>query len=81
MDFFDGVDKGRYADFKVQYLNSLQIKMITAPTDLNTLFNLANNWLKPKALPGGRVRQHLCYKGRQGRKEINSERRNKERWG
>jgi hypothetical protein len=27
--------------------------MITAPTDLNTMFNLANNWLKPKALPGG----------------------------
>jgi hypothetical protein len=23
------------------------------PTDLNTVFNLANNWLKPKALPGG----------------------------
>jgi hypothetical protein len=53
MDFFDGLDNGRYADFKVQYLNGLQIKTITAPTDLNTVFNLANNWLKPKALPGG----------------------------
>jgi hypothetical protein len=53
MDFFDGLDNGRYPDFKVQYLNGLQIKTITAPTDLNTVFNLANNWLKPKALPGG----------------------------
>jgi len=53
MDLFDGLDNGRYADFKVQYLNGLQIKTITAPTDLNTVFNLANNWLKPKALPGG----------------------------
>jgi len=53
MDFFDRLDNGRYADFKVQYLNGLQIKTITAPTDLNTVFNLANNWLEPKALPGG----------------------------
>jgi hypothetical protein len=53
MDFFDGLDNGRYADFKVQYLNGLQIKTITAPADLNTVFNLANNWLKPTAIPGG----------------------------
>jgi hypothetical protein len=53
MDFFDRLDNGRYADFKVQYLNGLQMKTITAPTDLNTVFNLANNWLKPKALHGG----------------------------
>jgi hypothetical protein len=53
MDFFDRLDNGRYANFKVQYLNGLQIKTITDPTDLNTVFNLANNWLKPKALPGG----------------------------
>ncbi|MFN9979130.1 MAG: hypothetical protein ACK53Y_04415, partial [bacterium] len=52
MDFFDRLDNGRYANFKVQYLNGLQIKTITDPTDLNTVFNLANNWLKPKALPG-----------------------------
>jgi hypothetical protein len=24
-----------------------------APTELNTIFDLANNWLKPKALTGG----------------------------
>jgi hypothetical protein len=43
MDFFDGLDNGRYTDFKVQYLNGLQIKTITAPADLNIMFNLANN--------------------------------------
>jgi len=53
MDFFDGLDNGRYADFKVQYLNGLQIKTITTPANLSTVFNLANNWLKPKALPEG----------------------------
>jgi len=45
MDFFDGLDNGRYPEFKVQYLNGLQIKTIMAPADLNMIFNLANNWL------------------------------------
>jgi hypothetical protein len=53
MDFFHGLDNGRYADFKVQYLNGLQVKSIAAPTELNTIFDLANNWLKPRALTGG----------------------------
>jgi hypothetical protein len=55
MDFFHGLDNGRHADFKVQYLDRLQVKSIKAPQELNTVFNLHNNWLKPKALPGG------CY--------------------
>jgi hypothetical protein len=49
MDFFHGLDNGRYAEFKVQYLNGLQVSSIAAPRDLNTIFTLANNWLKPKA--------------------------------
>jgi hypothetical protein len=53
MDFFHGLDNGRYADFKVQYLNGLQVKSIKAPKDLNKIFTLANNWLKPKSIPGG----------------------------
>jgi hypothetical protein len=53
MDFFHGLDNGRYAEFKVQYLNGLQAGSIVAPKDLNTMFTLANNWLKPKALAGG----------------------------
>jgi hypothetical protein len=53
MDFFHGLDNGRYADFKVQYLNGLKVKSIKAPKDLNEIFTLANNWLKPKLLPGG----------------------------
>lgn len=53
MDFFHGLDNGRYADFKVDYLNGLQVKSIEPPTDLNEMFTLANGWLKPKALSGG----------------------------
>jgi hypothetical protein len=53
MDFFHGLDNGRYADFKVQYLNGLQFKSSKVPKDLDKIFTLANNWLKPKSLPGG----------------------------
>jgi hypothetical protein len=62
MDFFHGLDNGRNADFKVQYLNGLQVKSIQAPKELNKVFALANNWLKPKALAGGRWRlcKYIC---------------------
>jgi hypothetical protein len=53
MDFFHGLDNGWYAEFKVQYLNGLQVGSIVAPKDINTIFTLANNWLKPKTLSGG----------------------------
>jgi hypothetical protein len=79
MDFFDGLDNGRYANFKVQYLNSLQIKTITAPTDLNTVFNLANNWLKLKALPGGGYANTYATKVDKVDKKSTPERRNQER--
>ncbi len=51
--FFHGLDNGRYTDFKVNYLNSLQVKAINPPKGLNEVFTLANNWLKPKLLSGG----------------------------
>jgi hypothetical protein len=36
-----------------QHLNGLQVKSIKALTELSAVFNLANNWIKPKALAGG----------------------------
>jgi hypothetical protein len=53
MSFFHSLNNFMYAEFKVQFLNGLHIKNITAPTELNTIFNLANNWLKPKVVAGG----------------------------
>jgi hypothetical protein len=29
------------------------VKSIIVPSELNTIFDLANNWLKPKSLAGG----------------------------
>ncbi len=71
MDFFHSLDNGRYAKFKVQYLNGLQVKSINVPKNLNKIFTLANNWLKAQAQVAARrwLRQYLCYKGGQDRKE------------
>jgi hypothetical protein len=43
VDFFHGLENICYTDFKVQYLNGLQVKSTKAPKNLNTLFMLANN--------------------------------------
>ncbi len=53
MDFFHGIDNGRYTNFKVNYINSLQVKAIEPPMNLNEMFALANSWLKEKLLSGG----------------------------
>jgi hypothetical protein len=76
MDFFHGLGNGRYADFKVQYLNGLQVKSIKAPKDLNEIFTLANIWLKPKSRPGGgytstyATRVDKVEKNREGGKQV-----------
>ncbi len=49
MDFFRGLDNTRYATFKTDYINGLTSKAIDPPKDLNKIYLLANQWLKPKA--------------------------------
>ncbi len=49
MDFFWGLDNVRYTTFKTDYLNGLTSKAIDPPKDLNEIYLLANQWLKPKA--------------------------------
>ena len=48
MDFFSKLDNARYAEFKTNYINSLQLKSCKPPADLNEIFPLANTYLKPK---------------------------------
>jgi hypothetical protein len=50
MDFFRGLDNGRYAGFKTEILNGLTAaKLITQPVNLNAMYLLANQWVKPVA--------------------------------
>jgi hypothetical protein len=47
MDFFRGLDNGRYSSFKTEIMNLLTTKTLPQPKDLNAMFLLANQWLKP----------------------------------
>jgi hypothetical protein len=53
MDFFRGLDNARYSTFKTDYINGLLSKAINPPKDLNEIYLLANQWLKPKATGTG----------------------------
>ena len=46
MDFFNGLDNGRYASFKAEIINGLSTGSIQQPADLNAMYLLANQWLK-----------------------------------
>jgi len=45
MDFFDGLDNGRYAEFKKSILNGMTTGSVTQPATLNEMYLLANQWL------------------------------------
>jgi hypothetical protein len=53
MDFFRGLDNARYSTFKTDYINGLTSMAIDPPKDLNEIYLLANQWLKPKATGTG----------------------------
>ena len=54
MDFFNGLDNGRYPSFKAEIINGLTAGSIKQPKDLNALYLLANQWLKTtKSHPTG----------------------------
>jgi hypothetical protein len=46
MDFFDGLDNGRYAEFKKSILNGMTAGSVAQPASLNEMYLLANQWLK-----------------------------------
>jgi hypothetical protein len=46
IDFFDGLDNGRYAEFKKLILNGMTAASVAQPASLNEMYLLANQWLK-----------------------------------
>ncbi len=45
-DFFDGLDNGRYAEFKKSISNGMMAGSVTQPATLNEMYLLVNQWLK-----------------------------------
>jgi hypothetical protein len=46
MDFFDGLDKTRYGDFKNHILNCIDTGTLKAPEDVATVHGWVANWRK-----------------------------------
>jgi hypothetical protein len=49
MDFFHGLDDGRYAEFKKNVKNGWAMKSMSPPTTVNQIYRLAGVWVKPTA--------------------------------
>ncbi len=50
MDFFDGLDPARYAQFKTDIHNGMTVGSIQAPATVNRVYELAANWIKTQAV-------------------------------
>ena len=53
MDFFNGLDNARYAMFKTETMNLLSSEAMKQPKNLNAMYLLANQWVKPKTYAPG----------------------------
>ena len=53
MDFYNGLDNARYAIFKSETTNLLSSGAIKQPENLNAMYLLANQWVKPKTYAPG----------------------------
>jgi hypothetical protein len=47
MDFFHGLDNGRYAMFKMNTLNGWAAEAFNPPGTINQIFRIAATWVKP----------------------------------
>jgi hypothetical protein len=59
MDFFKGLNNW-YRMIKTDYINGLTSKAINPLKDLNEIYLLANQWLKPKAGSSGATRRQAA---------------------
>jgi hypothetical protein len=51
MDFFDGLDNGRYAQFKADIHNAMTSKTMTdPPKDVDAVYDMAANWVKTQSV-------------------------------
>jgi hypothetical protein len=54
LDFFHGLDQGRYASFKTSMLNWWATKAFDPPETTNDIYRIAGAWVKPTAkIDGG----------------------------
>jgi len=56
MDFFHGLDQGRYGAFKTSMLNGWAAKAFDPPETMNEIYGVAATWVKPTTrIEGGEL--------------------------
>jgi hypothetical protein len=53
LDFFHGLDQGRYATFKTSMLNGWAMKAFDPPQTVNDIYRIAGTWVRPSSKPDG----------------------------
>jgi hypothetical protein len=53
LDFFHGLDQGRYAAFKTSMLNGWATKAFDPPQTVNDIYRIAGTWVRPSSKPDG----------------------------
>ena len=59
MDFFRGLDNGRYSIFKTEIMILLTTNTLEQPKDLNSMYLLASQWLKPNTRSSSSTQENL----------------------
>jgi hypothetical protein len=60
MDFFHGLDAGRYGTFKTSMLNGWNLKSIALPETPNEIYRIAGSWVKPLSrIEGGTAATYM----------------------
>jgi hypothetical protein len=79
LDFFHGLDQGRYASFKTSMLNWWATKAFDPPETTNDIYRIAGAWVKPTAkIDGGTAATFVTI---EEEARINKKRSEKEKKG
>jgi hypothetical protein len=63
MDFFHGLDPGRYGAFKTSMINGWSTTAFDPPTTVNEIYRVAATWVKPTSrIEGGTAASFLTIK-------------------
>jgi hypothetical protein len=53
LDFFHGLDQGRYVTFKTSMLNGWATKAFDPPQTVNDIYRITGTWVRPSSKPDG----------------------------
>ncbi len=77
LDFFHGLDQGRYATFKTSMLNGWATKAFDPLQTVNDIYHIAGTWVRPSSKPdGGTVVMYVTIE-EEAKRRAKQEKKNK----